>query len=78
MVFRIMDYTTPREEVYEHVATLKAAAYWFLGECGDFFAAANNNESEDCSHLLQAILMRLQKGAMLGDWNVLLYSISNK
>ena len=31
---------------------------------------ANNQESADCSHLYQAILLRLQKAAVLGDWKV--------
>ena len=61
-----MDFTTPLEEYREHVATLQCAAVWFLGDCVDFFTA----RSADCAPLLQALLVRLQKTAVMGDWKV--------
>ena len=65
-MFRLLDYTTPLEEYREHVATLQCAALWFLGDCIDFFAA----DSADCTSLIQALLVRLQKAAVMGDWKV--------
>ncbi len=65
-MFRLLDFTTPLEEYREHVATLQCAALWFLGDCVDFFA----DSSADCAALLQALLLRLQKAAVMGDWKV--------
>ena len=65
-MFRLLDFTTPLEEYREHVATLQCAALWFLGDCVDFFAGS----SADCAALLQALLLRLQKAAVMGDWKV--------
>ena len=48
------------------MATLQCAALWFLGDCVDFFA----DSSADCAALLQALLLRLQKAAVMGDWKV--------
>ena len=67
-VFRFLDYSTPREEFHNHIATLKCAAYWFLGDCVDLFAS--NQQSTECSYLYQPILLRLQQAAVLGDWKV--------
>ena len=64
-----MDYSTPLEEYHDHIATLKCAALWFLGDCVDFFNAAN--QGADCTPMFQAILVRLQKMAVMGDWKVM-------
>ena len=65
-MFRLLDFTTPLEEYREHVATLQCAALWFLGDCVDFFT----DSSADCAALLPALLLRLQKAAVMGEWKV--------
>ena len=65
-MFRLLDYSSPNDD-YDHLANLKTAALWFLGECVDLF---RDNGDVDCEAFYQAILVRLQKAAVMGDWKM--------
>ena len=67
-MFRYLDFATPLEEFHEHLALLKCAAYWFLGDCCEFFA--KGDALLESRQIVQSILLRLQKAAVLGDWEV--------
>ena len=66
-MFRLLDYSSPNDDDYDHLANLKTAALWFLGECVDLF---RDNGDVDCEAFYQAILVRLQKAAVMGDWKM--------
>ena len=53
-MFRFLDFSTPNEEFHTHLALLKCAAYWFLGECCEFFAMADG--LLECRQIIQSIL----------------------
>ena len=67
-MFRLLDYSSPNDDDYDHLANLKTAALWFLGECVDLF---RDNGDVDCEAFYQAILVRLQKAAVMGDLSLI-------